>query len=77
MAECALGVRQPFSLTLQPDEAAALEALLDMILTNEAASAAVFADGGQRRKVKRASMKLHWAKCRAKEAQKHFELTTA
>lgn len=49
------------TLTLQRDEAEALEALLDLLLTNEAASAAVFADGNQRRKVKRASMKLHWA----------------
>jgi hypothetical protein len=50
------------ALTLQADEAEAIEALLDLILTNEAASAAVFADGNQRRKVKRVSMKLHWAK---------------
>ena len=50
------------ALTLQLDEAAALEALLDLILTNEAASAAVFTDGDQRRKVKRVSMKLHWAR---------------
>ena len=49
------------NLTLQRDEAEALEALLDLILTNEAASAAVFEDGSQRRKVKRTSMKLHWA----------------
>ena len=56
------------TLTLQRDEAEALEALLDLLLTNEAASAAVFADGNQRRKVKRASMKLHWAgqeRCKA------------
>ena len=49
------------NLTLQRDEAEALESLLDLLLTNEAASAAVFADGSQRRKVKRTSMKLHWA----------------
>ena len=49
------------TLTLQRDEAEALEALLELLLTNEAASAAVFEDGNQRRKVKRASMKLHWA----------------
>ena len=49
------------TLTLQRDEAEALEALLDLLLTNDAASAAVFEDGNQRRKVKRASMKLHWA----------------
>ena len=53
------------ALTLQDDEAQALKSLLDMILTNEAASAAVFADGNQRRKVKRVSMKLHWAKSQA------------
>jgi hypothetical protein len=50
------------NITLQTDEAAALEALLDMLLTNEAASKAVFADGAQRRKVKRVLMKMHWAK---------------
>ena len=49
------------TLTLQQDEAQAVEALLDLILTNSAASAAVFADGGQRRKVLRVSKKLHWA----------------
>ena len=56
------------TLTLQRDEAEALEALLDLLLTNEAASAAVFADGNQRRKVKRTSLKLHWAgqeRCKA------------
>jgi hypothetical protein len=53
------------AMTLQDDEAQALEALLDLILTNEAASAAVFTDGNQRRKVKRVSMKLHWAKTQA------------
>jgi hypothetical protein len=52
------------AITIQDDEAEALEALLDMLLTNEAASNAVFADGDQRRKVKRVSMKLHWAKGR-------------
>jgi len=50
------------TITIQDDEAEALEALLDMLLTNEAACKAVFADGAQRRKVKRVSMKLHWAK---------------
>ena len=49
------------ALSLHQDEAQALKSLLDLILTNEAASAAVFADGSQRRKVKRASMKLQWA----------------
>ena len=48
------------TLTLQRDEAEALESLLDLLLTNKAASAAVFADGAQRRSVKRVSMKLHW-----------------
>jgi hypothetical protein len=50
------------TINLQDDEAEALEALLDLILTNEAASEAVFASGNQRRKVKRVSMKLHWSK---------------
>ena len=52
------------TLTLQRDEAEALEALLDLLLTNEAAAAVVFEDGNQRRKVKRTSMKLHWAQSR-------------
>jgi hypothetical protein len=51
-------------LDLQDDEADALEALLDKILTSEAASKAAFPDGAERRSVKRVSMKLHWAKQR-------------
>jgi len=47
---------------MQDDEADALEAMLDKILTNKDASEAVFQDGAQRRKIKRISMKLHWAK---------------
>jgi hypothetical protein len=49
-------------LDLQGDEASALEALLDKILTSESASKAAFPDGEERRSVKRVSMKLHWAK---------------
>lgn len=49
-------------IELQTDEAEALEALLDLLLTNTAASAAVFATADQRRSVKRVSMKLHWAR---------------
>jgi len=51
-------------IDLQCDEADALEALLDKILTSEAASKAAFPDGAERRSVKRVSMKLHWAKQR-------------
>lgn len=51
-------------LDLQQKEAEALESLLDKILTSEAASKAAFADGAERRLVKRVSMKLHWAKQR-------------
>jgi len=49
-------------LDIQEDEADALEALLDKILTSEAASKAAFRDGAERRLVKRVSMKLHWSK---------------
>ena len=49
-------------LDLQQKEAEALEALLDKILTSEAASKSAFKDGAERRLVKRVSMKLHWAK---------------
>jgi len=50
------------TIHLHPDEAEAVERLLDLILTDEAASKAVFDSGGQRRSVLRASKKLHWAK---------------
>ena len=50
------------NITLQQEEADALEALLDKILTSEAASKAAFSDGAERRLVKRVSMKLHWGK---------------
>ena len=50
------------NLTLQAGEVCALEALLDKLLTNTAASKVVFEDGAQRRSVKRVLMKLHWAK---------------
>ena len=49
-------------IDLQDDESDALEALLDKILTSEAASKAAFKDGAERRLVKRVSMKLHWSK---------------
>lgn len=50
------------TIVLQDDEAEALEALLDKILTSEAASKAAFKGGAERRLVKRVSMKLHWVK---------------
>jgi len=50
------------NLILQPEEADALENLLDKILTSEAASNAAFRDKAERRLVKRVSMKLNWAK---------------
>lgn len=55
-------------LALQPAEADALEAMLDLILTNEAACKAVLPDGDQRRSVARVSLKLHWAKGRTELA---------
>jgi len=57
------------NLTLQADDAEALEALLDLLLTNEAASKAVFTDGAQRRSVKRVSMKLNWARAERCKAE--------
>lgn len=50
------------TINLHPDEAEAVERLLDLILTDEAASKAVFESGAQRRSALRASKKLHWAK---------------
>lgn len=50
------------TLTLQPDEADAVEKLLDAILTNKQASDVIFSDGAERRSARRASKKLHWAK---------------
>lgn len=52
------------TLTLQQEEAEALERLLDLILTNEAASNAALPDGAQRRAVRRVSKKLHWSRLR-------------
>jgi len=49
-------------ITLQQEEADIVERLLDLILTDEAASKAVFKDGAERRAALRASKKLHWAK---------------
>ena len=53
------------TLTLQEDEADAVEKLLDAILTNKQAADVIFADGAERRSAGRASKKLHWAKCKA------------
>tara|TARA_R110002020_G_scaffold165575_1_gene353039 strand:- start:73 stop:234 length:162 start_codon:yes stop_codon:yes gene_type:complete len=50
------------TVVLRDDEADAVERLLDLILTNEAAAAAVFRDGAERRSARRASKKLGWAK---------------
>lgn len=50
------------TLTFQRDEADVVEKILDLILTNEAASTAVFKDGSERRSARRASKKIHWAK---------------
>lgn len=50
------------TLSLQCEEADAVERVLDLIITNEAASKAVFKDGAERRAAVRASKKLHWAK---------------
>lgn len=50
------------SIVLQEDEAEAVERILDLILTDEKASKAVFQSGAERRSAVRASKKLHWAK---------------
>ena len=50
------------TLTLQQDEADAVEKLLDAILTNKQAADVIFSDGAERRSAGRASKKLHWAK---------------
>jgi len=50
------------TLTLHQDEADAVERILDMLITNEAAAADVFMDGAERRNVGRVSKKLGWAK---------------
>jgi hypothetical protein len=52
-------------IILQEDEAAAVEDLLDKILTNKEAAAAVFDSEAGRRSARRVSMKLHWAKLRS------------
>ena len=54
-------------LTLQGEEAEAVERVLDLILTNEQAAKAVFRDGDERRNVVRVSKKLHWAKLQGVE----------
>jgi len=50
------------TLTLQQDEADAVEKLLDAILTNKQAADVIFSDGAERRSAARASKKLHWAR---------------
>lgn len=50
------------TLTLQQEEADAVEKLLDAILTNKEAADAIFSDGAERRSAGRASKKLHWAR---------------
>ena len=50
------------TIIIQDDEADALEAMLDKALISGATASNLFQDGAQRRKVKRVSMKLHWAK---------------
>jgi len=51
------------TITLQDDEAEKVERLLDLILTNKAASEVAFEDGAHRRCVLRVSKKIHWARC--------------
>lgn len=50
------------TIIIQDDEADALEAMLDRALTSGATASNLFQDAAQRRKVRRISMKLHWAK---------------
>lgn len=50
------------TLTLHDDEAGAVERILDLIITDEAASKVVFRDGVERRSALRASKKIQWAK---------------
>lgn len=48
-------------IILQKEEADIVERLLGLILTDEAASKAVFRDGAERRAALRTSKKLRWA----------------
>jgi len=50
------------TITLHDDEADAVERILDLIITDEAASKVVFRDGAERRSALRASKKIYWAK---------------
>lgn len=50
------------NITLQQQEADAVERILDLILTNEQAAKAVFRDGAEMRSIRRVSKKLHWTK---------------
>jgi hypothetical protein len=54
--------RSVITLVLQQDEAAAVEKVLDVILTHDEAANAIFADNAERRSALRASKKLHWCK---------------
>jgi hypothetical protein len=58
------------ALTLQQNEAEIMERVLDVLLTDKAASGVMFRDGAERRCAKRISMKLHWA-------QQHAEMNDA
>jgi len=49
-------------IILQKEEADIVQRLLDLILTDEAASKAVFQNGAERRAALRTSKKLRWAK---------------
>lgn len=49
-------------IILQKEEADIVERLLGLVLTDEAASRAVFRDGAERRAAMRTSKKLRWAK---------------
>jgi hypothetical protein len=49
-------------LTLQREEAEALESILDALLISGTIS-----DGAQKRSIRRVSMKIHWAKQNAGE----------
>lgn len=49
-------------LHFQEEEADIVERLIDLILTDESASKAVFKCGAERRAALRASKKIHWAK---------------
>lgn len=51
-----------FEIKFQEDEAEIVERILDLILTNESASEAVFKSGAEKRLALRASKKFYWAR---------------